>query len=82
VRGSVAVVIPSSNDGRTLLEAVASALSPDPPAEVIVVDDGSTDAATLAVTERLEAARAGAGGCPRAQHVFRGAPCCASPVSR
>jgi Glycosyl transferase family 2 len=53
--GSVAVVIPCFNDGRTLLEAVASAQSQDPPAEIIVVDDGSTDPPTLALMELLEA---------------------------
>jgi len=37
------------------VDAVASARSQDRPAEIIVVDDGSTDTATIAVTERLEA---------------------------
>lgn len=55
-RGSVAVVIPCFNDGATLVDAVASAQNQDVPAEVIVVDDGSTDPTTIAVTERLEAA--------------------------
>src|SRR4029453_4924781 len=55
-RGSVAVVIPCFNDGATLVDAVASAQNQDVPAEVIVVDDGSTDPTTIAVTQRLEAA--------------------------
>jgi glycosyltransferase involved in cell wall biosynthesis len=54
-RGSVAVVIPCFNDGATLVDAVASAQSQDVPAEIIVVDDGSTDHATIALTEILEA---------------------------
>ena len=54
--GSVAVVIPCFNDGPTLVEAVASVQRQDPPAEIILVDDGSTDHATLRVLERLEAA--------------------------
>jgi glycosyltransferase involved in cell wall biosynthesis len=52
-RGSVAVVIPCFNDGPLLEEAVGSALRQEPPLEVIVVDDGSTDEATLAACERL-----------------------------
>jgi glycosyltransferase involved in cell wall biosynthesis len=55
-RGSVAVVIPCFNDGATLVDAVGSAQRQDRRAEIIVVDDGSTDPATIAVTERLEAA--------------------------
>jgi glycosyltransferase involved in cell wall biosynthesis len=54
-RGSVAVVIPCFNDGATLVDSVASAQSQDVPAEIIVVDDGSTDHATIALTELLEA---------------------------
>jgi glycosyltransferase involved in cell wall biosynthesis len=50
-RGSVAVVIPCFNDGATLVDAVASAQSQDVPAEIIIVDDGSTDEATMALTE-------------------------------
>jgi glycosyltransferase involved in cell wall biosynthesis len=56
VCGSVAVVIPCFNDGGTVEAAVASAQSQDLPAEIIVVDDGTTDSATLAALERLEAA--------------------------
>jgi glycosyltransferase involved in cell wall biosynthesis len=54
-RGSVAVVIPCFNDGATIVDAVASAQCQDVPAEIIVVDDGSTDHATIALTEVLEA---------------------------
>jgi glycosyltransferase involved in cell wall biosynthesis len=54
-RGSVAVVIPCFNEGATLTEAVASAQSQDVSAEIIVVDDGSTEPTTIGVTERLEA---------------------------
>jgi glycosyltransferase involved in cell wall biosynthesis len=54
--GSVAVVIPCFNDGRTLEEAVASAQSQDVALEIIVVDDGTTEPATKAAYERLEAA--------------------------
>lgn len=52
-RGSVAVVIPCFNDGSLLEEAVDSARCQEPPVEVIVIDDGSTDEATLAVCDRL-----------------------------
>jgi len=51
----VAVVIPCWNDGAFLEEAVASVHAQDEPAEVVVVDDGSTDEATLAVLDRLRA---------------------------
>ena len=54
--GSVAVVVPCFNDGGTLEEAVASALSQDVPTEIIVVDDGTTDSATVAAFGRLESA--------------------------
>ena len=54
-RASVAVVIPCFNDGATLMEAVDSARDQDRLAELIVVDDGSTDPTTIAVIERLEA---------------------------
>ena len=53
-RGSVAVVIPCFNDGATLVDAVASAQSQDRAAEILVVDDGSTDHATIALTKLLE----------------------------
>lgn len=54
--GSVAVVIPCFNDGATVEESVASARSHQIPAEIIIVDDGSTDQATLAALGRLERA--------------------------
>jgi len=50
---SVAVVIPCFADGDTVEEAVASVASQDVRAEIIVVDDGATDLATLAAFERL-----------------------------
>ena len=55
-QGSVAVVIPCHDDGPTLEEAVASVLEQDVAAEVIVVDDGSTDPSTHALLDRLTAA--------------------------
>jgi glycosyltransferase involved in cell wall biosynthesis len=54
--GSIAVVIPCHNDGATLEEAVASALEQDVAAEIIVIDDGSTDPATHAALDRVAAA--------------------------
>jgi glycosyltransferase involved in cell wall biosynthesis len=48
----VAVVIPCFDDP-LVLEAVDSVRSQDEPQELVVVDDGSTDPATLAVLERL-----------------------------
>ena len=52
---SVAVVIPCFNDGATLTEAVRSAQAQDRIDELVVVDDGSTDPATLSVFRSLEA---------------------------
>lgn len=50
----ITVVIPCFNYGRFLVEAVESVLSQDEGApRTIVVDDGSTDAATLSVLEGL-----------------------------
>ena len=54
-RSDIAVVIPCHDDGATVQEAVASAYAQDVPVEVIVVDDGSADPATLAVLERVAA---------------------------
>ena len=42
----VAVIVPCFNDGATLEEALAS-VAADRPEEVVVVDDGSSDEATL-----------------------------------
>ncbi len=50
-RGSVAVVIPCHDDGATLEEAITSVLEQDVAAEVIVVDDGSTDPSTHAALD-------------------------------
>lgn len=51
----VAVVIPCFNDGAVLGEALAS-LREDEPLEIVVVDDASTDPATLDVLAALERA--------------------------
>lgn len=51
----VAVVIPCFDDGATVGEAVAS-LRGEEPHELVVVDDGSTDAETLRALDELEAA--------------------------
>jgi glycosyltransferase involved in cell wall biosynthesis len=48
----VAVVIPCHDDGEFVAEAVASVRESEP-VEVVVVDDGSSDPASLAVLERL-----------------------------
>jgi glycosyltransferase involved in cell wall biosynthesis len=48
----VAVVIPCFNDRAFLPEAIASAQA-DEPIELVVVDDGSTDPATIALLEQL-----------------------------
>ncbi|MDP9293585.1 MAG: glycosyltransferase [Actinomycetota bacterium] len=50
----VAVVIPCYNDAALVTEAVASVDEPEP-VEVVVVDDASTDPATRATIDRLEA---------------------------
>jgi glycosyltransferase involved in cell wall biosynthesis len=52
---SVAVIIPCFNDGATLMEAVRSAQGQSRIDELVVVDDGSTDLATLDVAAALEA---------------------------
>jgi glycosyltransferase involved in cell wall biosynthesis len=48
----VAVVVPCFDDGSTLEEAVDS-LAEQEPHELVVVDDGSTDAETLRVLDRI-----------------------------
>ncbi len=53
----VAVVIPCFNDGATVGEAVASVLN-ESPAEVVIVNDGSTDPHTLEVLDALGVASA------------------------
>lgn len=53
--GSVAVVIPCFNDGATVVETVRSVQAQDRIDELVVVDDGSTDAQTAAVFRSLEA---------------------------
>jgi glycosyltransferase involved in cell wall biosynthesis len=52
----VAVVIPCHNDGRLVMEAAASVAAQDEICELVVVDDGSRDAETLACLEELSAA--------------------------
>jgi glycosyltransferase involved in cell wall biosynthesis len=54
----VTVLIPCFNDGATVTETVASARAQDEPVAVVIVDDGSTDTATLAVLDELEASGA------------------------
>src|SRR4051794_38210088 len=56
--GRIAVVIPCHDDGATIEETVASVLAQEVRAEVIVVDDGSSDPATHAALERVRAAGA------------------------
>jgi glycosyltransferase involved in cell wall biosynthesis len=49
----VAVIVPCFNDGATVQDTVRSVTAQDEPVELVVVDDGSTDAATLATLTRL-----------------------------
>lgn len=51
----VDVVIPCYNDGATIESAIASVLEQPETAQVFVVDDGSTDSATLDKLKRLAA---------------------------
>ena len=48
----VAVIVPCYNDGATVAAAVGSAVV-DAPSEIIIVDDGSDDPATLEVLDEL-----------------------------
>ena len=50
----IAVVVPCYNDGATVGETVDSVREPEP-VEIVVVDDGSTDPATIALLDRLAA---------------------------
>jgi len=50
-----AIIIPCFNDGATIEQAVASALT-QPNTELVVINDGSSDPGTLAALERLTAA--------------------------
>ena len=50
----VAVIIPCHDDGALVRDAVASVLREPEPAELVVVDDGSAEAATLEVLGGLE----------------------------
>ena len=50
------MLIPCFNDGSLVAEAVASVVDAEPEeVELVVVDDGSTDPATIAVIEQLAA---------------------------
>ncbi|TMK39881.1 MAG: glycosyltransferase family 2 protein [Actinobacteria bacterium] len=53
-RPGVAVVVPCFNDGPTLTEAVRSAQEQERLGELVVVDDGSTDAPTKRIFTELE----------------------------
>jgi glycosyltransferase involved in cell wall biosynthesis len=57
-RPSVAVVVPVFNPGALLLETVESIRRQTHPCELILVDDGSTDADTLSALESLDPADA------------------------
>jgi glycosyltransferase involved in cell wall biosynthesis len=52
--GDITVVIPCHDDGATLGEALASVRDQDVTADVTVIDDGSSDVATVALLARLE----------------------------
>src|SRR3954467_1038757 len=51
----VAAFIPCFNDGHVVGEAVQSVRASPEPAEIVVVDDGSTDPATATVLDGLHA---------------------------
>lgn len=53
-RPSVAVVVPVFNPGRLLIETVESVRRQTQPCELVLVDDGSTDAETLKVLASLD----------------------------
>ena len=54
-RDLVSVVIPCYNSGSTIAQTVASVHSQTwPDIEIVVVDDGSTDGATIAALDALE----------------------------
>jgi glycosyltransferase involved in cell wall biosynthesis len=53
-RPRIAVVVPCYDDGATLGEAIASIEQEAADVELIVVDDGSTDPATVALLARIE----------------------------
>lgn len=50
----VAVIVPCFNDGHVVGEAVESLRGFPEPVELVIVDDGSTEPATLEVLDRLE----------------------------
>jgi glycosyltransferase involved in cell wall biosynthesis len=52
--GTVAVIIPFFNDTATLEEALHSVRAQDIPAQIIVVDDGSTDPDAVALLARVQ----------------------------
>jgi glycosyltransferase involved in cell wall biosynthesis len=54
VSARIAVVVPCHDDGALIGETLASLREPEP-LEIVVVDDGSTDPATLAVLDELRA---------------------------
>jgi glycosyltransferase involved in cell wall biosynthesis len=55
VSARIAVVVPCHDDGALIGETLASLREPEP-LEIVVVDDASTDPATLAVLDELRAA--------------------------
>ena len=52
---AISVVIPCFNDGAFLMEALKSALAQTlPPLEILVINDGSTDAKTLRLLKSID----------------------------